>query len=55
MNDYIAHMIKNLDDETIDSMVTDGDDCNCGECFCCMAKREEEKRSARTPKAIKNH
>jgi len=45
MTDYTAHMVRGLDDKAINNMVLDGKDCFCGDCLCCMAKDEKERRS----------
>lgn len=44
MTDYTAHMVRCLGDEAINGMILDGKDCFCGECLCCMAKDEKERR-----------
>lgn len=37
-------MLTYLDDETIDEMIEDGEGCICGECLCCMANIEKNRR-----------
>ena len=56
MSDYTDHMIRGLDDEAIDNMVSESDDCFCGECLCCVAKDEKERRkNAKISKKVKRN